>query len=311
MYFLASMRAVGLRYKIWLVSIVVVSQAATFIYFKVLEERYYRANFSISSQLLTRRYINGEIDNLNLLCKDKTRKGLAAILHISEEMAQKIHRFGFKDFTTEEEEMKLEVLREKLRALKVNELSAEQKDMIDNVVSRMGDAEANSYEIFAQVYDPAVGKQVLDAVYKYIRSQDFISNRIKVDSVILTNRKAKLMSESRKLDSLKAVLYQNFLNMSKQTSQGSNNVILSDRYLTNPIEVFKQDITYGQQIDEIDRIILLRTNFETTKSYEVILIPDNPRISFLSPVALLLSLLGFFLIVGVIKLNRYLATVNV
>ena len=119
-------------------------------------------------------------------------------------------------------------------------------------------------------------------------------------------RKQKLIGESHKLDSLKSVIYENYQNMAAQSRQGSNNVILSDKAVTNPIEIFAQDINLYNEIQSINRYLYLQNDFEVVDGFTEFSKPSSAGPLRVTAYAILIAIALSYLIVALTNFNKYL-----
>ena len=130
---------------------------------------------------------------------------------------------------------------------------------------------------------------------------------MEINEIILEKREQKLQSESRKLDSLKAVLFVNYQALG-QKSRGSNNVILSDESLTNPLEVFTRDLELHEEIQNIERQLYLRSDFEVVDGFTTFKEPESASLTKILVISFFLSILMGYLILGAWRFDHMLAT---
>jgi len=109
------------------------------------------------------------------------------------------------------------------------------------------------------------------------------------------------------LDSLKDVIYDNYQNMASQSRQGSNNVILSDKAVTNPIEIFTQDIDLYNEIQYIDRALYLQDDFEVVDGFTEFSKPTSASPLKASFYGILIAVGIGYLIVALFSFNKYLS----
>ncbi|MCZ8217743.1 MAG: hypothetical protein O9262_15975, partial [Cyclobacteriaceae bacterium] len=169
----------------------------------------------------------------------------------------------------------------------------------------------NAFLIEVKVLDPEIIKNLEQALVNYIKDNSFIQNRIAANETTLLERRSKLQRESRKLDSLKAVLFENFSSMAKENNRpGSNNVILSDKYLTNPLDVFKQDLEIHKELQEINFDLSVKPDFEVVDGLTSFKEPDNASLPRILAVSFLTSWILGYLILGLFKFDRYLSALS-
>lgn len=144
----------------------------------------------------------------------------------------------------------------------------------------------------------------------YLGNNPYVKNRVDANHLNLLNRKNKLLRESKKLDSLKSVIYENFQTMAKQSRQGSNNVILSDKYLTNPLEIFTEDLNLNAQILEIDRQLAIRPDFEVIDGFTTYKEPKSAGLIKVLAIAFGIAVAVGYMSIGLRNFNNYLGTLK-
>ena len=273
------------------------------VYSQFLERKYYNSSMIISCEYLNIRIVDNTIDKLNLLCDEQDREGLSELLQIDLTMAKNIVEFKAEPFVSENDIVETEVLKEQL-----TNVVEEKKEMVAKILEKIDIENKHSFLINVKVYNPDIVKQLDSAIVKYFKSNEYIKKRIESNEASLISKKNKLIRESVKLDSLKTILYVNFANMAKQSREGSNNVILSDKYLTDPLSVFKEDITFNDDIRDIDRALYLKSDFEVIDGLTTFKEPDNIGIIKLIGLTILISIVIGYLLLGLWKFNQFLAT---
>ena len=98
--------------------------------------------------------------------------------------------------------------------------------------------------------------------------------------------------------------------MAKQSKQGSNNVILSEKPLTDPLSVFTQDLDFYNQIQYIDSRLYLQPDFEVVDGFTAFKEPESASLPKILAIAFLVSWLMGYLILGLFKFDRYLAKLS-
>ncbi len=301
----ATLRQIPLQNKALFIGLILLSVTVAALYSKgIISKKYYESTMILNSQYLNTRILKGTIDKLNLLAEEKNKLGLAKTLRIPQALADSISSFKSKPFVSEEEVIDLEILTEKLKNL------SDKKDvkLIDQVVGRLTVENRHSFEITVRVNSKKTIKQLEPALIRYFHNNDFIKKRIEIDSINLLAKKKKLEGESEKLDSLKKVIFQNYQSMAQQSRQGSNNVILSDKAVTNPIEIYNQDISLYNEIQIIDRTLYIKPEFEVVSGFTEFTEPASPGL-LKSVVSSILIAIGLgYAIVALLSFNKYLAS---
>jgi hypothetical protein len=158
-----------------------------------------------------------------------------------------------------------------------------------------------------RVYNPTVVHELEVAIVNYFKNNEYIKKRIEVNKTNMIARKQKLLSESLKLDSLKEVIYANYQNMAAQSRQGSNNVILSDKAVTNPIEIYNQDLSFYNEIQSIDRALYLQNDFEIVDGFTEFSKPTSAGPVRASGYGILIAIGLGYILVALSGFNKYLA----
>ena len=302
---LASLRRTVIDHKIFFVVILVLGATLGGLYSSQFEKKYYTSSMIISCDYLSMRIVHNMIGTLNLLCQEGDRSGLAEVLKVGVDTAQNIGGFSVKNFLSEKDRVEIEVMKEQL-----HNVANDKKELVAEVITRIEIGSMPSFMLSISVYDPEVVRTLEHAMVKYFRENEYVEKRIRSHEKFLLDRKAKLTRESRKLDSLKIVLLQNFQTLAKDSRSGSNNVILNDM-LSDPLNVFKEDLDINNEIREIDQKLALGSDFEVVDGLTTFRDPDNA--SFLKVIALsmLASIVIGYLLLGIFRLNKFLATVEV
>lgn len=274
-------------------------------YSVLLKRRHYTSSMIISCRYLNMRIVENAVEKLNLLCNEKDRQGLSQVLGISLNTAFNIRGFEAKSFVSETDRMEIEVLKEQL-----NNVAAEKKDLVSKIIEKIEIENSQAFQIDVSVFDADVVRTLDSALIRYFKENEFVSKRMDRNRESLIERKTKLVGESKKLDSLKSVLYANFQMMSKQSREGSNNVILSDKYLTDPLNVFKEDLNLNNEIRSIDDQLTIGSDFEVIDGLTTFREPSNLSLPALLVQSILISMAAGYTLIGLWKFNKYLATIR-
>lgn len=302
--FLALLRRIPLENKLSFIVLILAAIVIGISYSTFLKKKFYSTTMILNSEYLNKRIVNNTIEKLNLLANEDNKKGLANVLQISDSLAENIHNFEAKPFINESEIIELEVLKEQLK----NAQTGDNKNVIENVIKRIEIENRHAFEITVSVYNPTVVRELETALVNYLKNNDYLKKRIEITKINLLARKQKLIGESQKLDSLKSVIYANYQSMAMQSRQGSNNVILSDKAVTNPIEIFNQDISLYNEIQTIDRLLYLENDFEVVDSFTEFSKPSSNGPLKISVYAVLAAIGLGYLLFGLMSFNKYLDT---
>jgi hypothetical protein len=258
-----------------------------------------------SCDYLNTQILKNTIDKLNLLAGDPSKDGLQSTLHIDSATASQILKFEYESFVSEDDVVEMEVLREQL-----NNVAATKKDIVEKVISKLTIANKNAYLISVYVYDPRIVKSFEKALIEYFSNAEYISHRLKISRRNLELRREKLLSESRKLDSLKRALFINLQSISRQPNRGSNNVILGEETPINPLDVFKQDLEINDMILAIDRQLALGSDFEIIDGFSTHRQPESASLPKILIISFFVSWLMGYLIIGAWRFDQLLASYN-
>jgi hypothetical protein len=302
LYSLAGLRNLFFNNRLFFAGIISLGLILGAVYSELLKKKYYKSTMVLSCDYLNTQILANTIDKLNLLSREKTKEGLAEVLNIAVNTANNVQEFEFKSFVSEDDVVEMEVLREQL-----NNVAAEKKDLVEKITSKLEIENKNAYEISVKVYDPNIVKPLEKAIVNFFRSNNYIERRIQINKVNLDKRKTKLESESRKLDSLKRVLFENYQNLGK-TNRGSGNVFLGDEKLANPLDVFVQDLSLNKEILEIERSLYINPDFEVVDGFTTFKEPESASLAKILVIAFLVSWAMGYLIIGAWRLDQLLAS---
>lgn len=302
LYSIASLRNLFFENRLFFAGVITIGLILGGIYSELLKKKYYRSTMVLSCDYLNTQILQNTIDKLNQLAAEQGREGLAELLAIDVSIAKNIQRFEFKPFVSEDDVVEIEVLREQL-----NNVAAEKKDIVEKVISKLQIQNKNAYQISVQVYDPATVKPLEKALVNFFNNNEYIKRRIQINRDNLLSRKAKLVAESKKLDSLKAVLFQNYQNLGK-TSRGTGNVYLGDEKLADPLAVFKEDLELHEELMNIDRQLYVRPDFEVVDGFTTFKEPESASLFKILVISFLISWAMGYLIIGAWRFDKYLAS---
>jgi hypothetical protein len=301
--FLALIRNLPVLHKTLFATLTIVGGITAFLYSSYLKKDFFESSMILSSNYLNKRIMESSIEKLNLLAEEKNRLGLAKVLNIQDSVAKKIKKFESVPFIPEEEVLDMTILREQLKSFQSDKKN---EAMIEKVVTLLEVENQHAFQITVRTYSPTVVKTIQDALVNYFRKNEYIKKRIEINTLNLLNKKQKLTMESKKLDSLKLVIYSNYKNMAEQSRQGSNNVILSDRAVTNPIEVYNRDLEIYNELQNTERALYILPDFEVVDGFTEFSEPASHRLHISVLIGMGVGFLAGYLFVMLIALNAYL-----
>jgi hypothetical protein len=277
------------------------------IYSEALTDKFYKSSMILSCDYLNSRIANNTIEKLNLLSKEKGRSGLAEELKIDIATAKNILEFSAKPFVSEKDLIELEVLKEQL-----TNVAEQKKDIVNKVLSKIDVENKRAFLIEVTVLNPEIIKNLEQSIVEYFRSNTYIKSRTDINRANLLDRKNKLVRESKKLDSLKIVLFQNLTSLSKPSAQnvGSDNFVLSDKYRSDALEVFTKDLDLHSQIQEIDFKLNVKPDFEVIDGLTSFKEPDSDSLAKVLVISFLLSWVAGYLLIGFFRFDKYLSSLS-
>lgn len=304
LHLVARIRSVPINNRLLFVAIIVLSMAMTIGYGLFVKKKFYESTMILSSNYLNKRIVDNTIGKLNLLAAEENKGGLSRILKVDSTLASNIVSLEAKPFIAENDITELEVLKEQL---KTTQETSKNPKVIDQVLERIEIENRHAFEITVRTYNPSVINDLQTALVNYVRENAYIKKRIESNKLSLESKKSKLIRESYKLDSLKDVIYENYKSMAGQARAGSNNVILSDHPVTNPIDVYFEDIKIYDEIQYIERQLYIQPDFEVVDGFTEFSEPASASLTKMLAQTVLIAIGIGYLIVALRNFNKYLA----
>lgn len=260
---------------------------------------YYQGSIILKSDYLKPQVLQNMTDELNRMSDSE----LAEKLSIDDTVAASILTFRYAAMLADEEKLATELLKTAVDATK---MLPEQKA----VLYRSFREQMQSYELQILAYNVSIIPEIMEALKGYVAEYPYVKSRLTIDRKNQEEKKEKLIHESAKLDSLKAVIFKNLEARSKDTRQGSNNVILADGEASNPLNVFEQEIKFFDQILAIDRALVLQENFQIYNGPLQTTTPASPRFIDNAIIGIGYALAAAYIIIFLIQINAYLNRVE-
>jgi hypothetical protein len=302
--FLALLRRIPIENKFAFFLLIIASVAVGASYSNLLKKNYYESTMILSSSYLNKRLVDNTVDKLTLLASEQNKKGLAKILNIPDTLANNLIGFEAKPFVSEADVIELEVLKEQLK----NAQGGKNDNVIEQVVRRIEIENRHAFEITIRTLSPTIINNIQIALVNFFRNNDYIKRRIEITKQTLLARKAKLTTDLQKLDSLKGVIFDNYKNMAAQSRQGSNNVILSDKAVTNPIEIYSEDAKLYAELQNVNKLLYLQPDFEIVDNFTEFSEPSSPSTVNIIFYSILVGIVLGYLLVATVSFNKYLAS---
>jgi hypothetical protein len=288
-----------LSFSLIILGSVAVGSAFTFF----VRKNYYESKMILSSDYLNKRLAESAVDKLDVLAKERTKKGLARTLGIADTLANNIVSFGVKPFVEEKDVVELEVLKEQLRSVQPN---AKNQEVIQEVIDRIEIENRHAFEITVRTLNPSVIGNLQEAIVGYFERNPYIKKRIEINRQNLKEKKDKLERDIKKLDSLKFVIYENYKNMAEQ-NRGSNNVILSDKAVSDPIQIYSKDTDIYKEYQEVSEDLFLQKDFEVVEGFTVFSEPASPSIITMLIYSIFIGIIVAYADVALRTFNKYLS----
>jgi hypothetical protein len=304
-YFIASLRKIALNHKVLFVSILLLSQVTAVVYTVMLRKNFFSTSMILKSGFLNYEVIKNTMEKFDNMCQEKDRTVLAQTLKIDQESAKNLLAFEVRPFVSQSDEIEKALIKEQL-----NNLLEEKKDAGARLAAKLEFENASAYEITVKVAAPEVVPNLETSLVNYFKQNDYMRKQLESNRKSLLDRRAKLVRESEKIDSLKTVIFENFSKLYDFT-RGSNNVILSDKSITGPIEVIQEDLNLNAQILEIDKKLYVEPDFVVVDGFTAFRQPSNLGLPIVLLIAAGLSILLSYLLIAFVKFNNYLDKIPV
>ncbi len=301
-YGLASLRNLFFHNRLFFVGMIILGLILGALYSELLKRKFYKSTMVFSCDYLNTQILKNTIDKFNLLAGERDTEGLQELLNLDENTAKNIQKFEFESFVSEDDVVEMEVLREQL-----NNVAAEKKELVEKVIDRLEIENKNAYQISVLVYDPDIVKPLEKGLVDYFSNNNYIKRRVEINARNLNDRKRKLENDLRKLDSLKGLLFNNY-QLLAQKSRGSNNVILNDESMANPLDVFTKDLQLHEELQEVTKDLYLRPDFEIVDGFTTFKEPESASLVETLFIAFFVSILMGYLILGAWRFDRMLAS---
>ena len=302
---IAGLRNIFHTNRIFFLVVILSSLAIGGSYYQFLSKKFYKSSMIISCDYFNNRIFQNSIEKLNLLCAERDREGLSNELKIEIDVAKNIRGFDFQSFVLEKDLVETEVLKEQLQAA-----APEKKDLVARIIGRVDIENKHAFQVEVFIYNPEIVKNLEAAIVNYFATNAYIKRRVEINRQNLENKKSKLIQESNKLDSLKQVLYQNLQSMARQNREGSNNVILSDKYLTDPLAIYAEDLNLHDELLEVNEKLYVQPDFEVVDGFTTFREPQSASLFKILATSFIVSLLVGYIIIGLLRFDQYLATLS-
>ncbi|MEM7550360.1 MAG: hypothetical protein AAF363_11825 [Bacteroidota bacterium] len=267
---------------------------------KFLFDPYYESSMLLRSVHLNLELMENAVDKLDQLSFERSHDELARVLNINEDKAKQIRSFSVEAFVSEEQIIELETLKESLKS----DIKDEKK--LELLMEQVKMEKQDIFKITVQTYDAVLLNDFTEPLSLYLKNKPYVQKRLEIENKNRLSKKNKIARDRQKLDSLKAVLFQNISKFSDKRREGSNNVILSESFFVNPLSVFKEDLDLLEQEQEIDEELYLNPDFEVIDEFTQYTRPASPGLIENAFYGLLYGLGVAYLIIFLLSFNTYL-----
>ncbi len=299
---IASLRNQFFQNRVFFGSIILLGLVLGALYSELLKRDHYRSSMVLSCDYLNEEALKNQIQKFNLLALETDRDGLQEAFVIDAATAKNVLKFDFRPLVSEDDVVKIEILRQQL-----NSIVGERRELVNEVINQLEIERKSTYEISVYVYDPDIVKPLEKALVDYFRSNPYIKSRIEANRERLTRRQAKLEGELRKLDSLKAVMVQNYRSLAEK-GRGTNNVVVgAEEGIADPLKVVSADLKIYNELEEVRRKLALSSDFEVVEGFTSFKQPDTAGLADVLAASLLISIIVGYLILGARRFDRVLA----
>jgi len=212
-----------------------------------LTKPYYESTMTLGSVYYRGQFINNSIENLNSLCKEGNYKSLSKILRIPVPKAKDIRSIQIEPVVSPNMKLLIDLYKD----------TEGNKRRLDSLILKTEDT---TFQVKVQVFDTTSLNGLDTSLVNYILTNNFVKKRIEIERENLKSRRNKLIRESINLDTLKRNIALSYRTQAGGRT-GTNNVILDEK-VTNPIEIYREDMRLYEQQLKIDRLLYLNSEIE-------------------------------------------------
>ena len=232
------------KYKL-ILSLIIIGALAGVGYFFYLKP-YYESRMTLNSAYYRGEFLGNSIQNLNRLCAEGNYRVLSDLLKISTKQAKTLRKIEVEQIISPNMQMLIDLYKN----------SEGNQRRLDSILLNHSDS---TFQIMVQVYDTTTLVGLDTTLVNYIKNNKFVNKRIAIERTNLINRKAKLIRESKNLDTLKKYMAQSLI--SRGAGKEGTNVTLNDKE-SDPINIYREDFRlYDQQL-QIDRLLFINSEIE-------------------------------------------------
>lgn len=288
-----------LKYK-FLLLIMIIAGGIVGVVFTEVSKPYYKTSMLLSSNYFNARLVDNSLEKLNSLCEEKGSSGLAKVLNISPDVAENIKEFDYEPMVSEQDLVDVEVLKQKLEELKVEDTD------ISKVIRQINIENKNTYIISVYVFDNTIINNLQESLVAYFENNPYVKNRIKVNKENQQKLLNKLEADISQLDSLKLAFNLNLKANASRKGETSSNVYVGESGALDPTKVYTEGANIYRQLLAVRRQKELGSDFELIDGFAVFSKPESPGLLKASVYAALIFLGIGYLLIMFIEINKYL-----
>ena len=212
---------------------------------------YYESRMTLSSAYYQGQFLNNSVKNLNSLCNEGNYTVLSKLLNIPNTKAKSLRGLEVEKLISPNLQMLIDLYKDKEGSQR----------KLDSLILNHNDS---TFQIKVQVYDTTALVGLDTILVNFIKNNKFVNKRITIERKNLINRRAKLIRESKNLDTLKANISKSYIATGQ--SKAGTSVTLNDKE-TDPINIYHEDFRiYDQQL-KIDRLLFINSEIEIIDSF--------------------------------------------
>lgn len=222
--------------------------------YSILGKPYYTATMAVKSNdsYLEKNIFTKILEELNTMCDEEDYNELARILNISVE-----HASAIRSFELEEEKEVANLGSYYAKYMKILSTIADEDKREEMLQTFIKSEKDNIYYISVSVYNDSILPLLNEPFAKLINANPYFVRKREINQTAMEFNEQKIYDELLKLDSLKKTLTEAIQRQEKYIKSGSNNVILGEQQLYNPLPVYDKYISlYGEAIALKKQILL-------------------------------------------------------
>ena len=131
----------------------------------------------VNSIYLNKQLVDNSVSKLNALAGELDKQTLAKVLNIDTGTAMLINGFEVEPFVTESEKLEIEILKEKLLNLKLDD------EIIENIIAQIEIRNPNTFKITVFTETNEVVETLDSAINQYFLQNNYLKKRIEITGI--------------------------------------------------------------------------------------------------------------------------------